>query len=90
MYFILSRAKNQLKALTISVKFNKFIKFYERWENNSLKVCKTNKNAPSAIKNIDIWLTGSAGSNQSLRKSRQIAFLFGSFIDDVPKSNKRC
>lgn len=52
MYFILSRAKNQLKALTISVKFNKFIKFYERWENNSLKVCKTNKNALRAIKTL--------------------------------------
>ena len=52
MYFILSRAKNQLTALTLSVNFNKFIKFYERWENNSLKVCKTNKNALRAIKTL--------------------------------------
>lgn len=52
MYFILSRAKNQLKALTISVKFNKFIKFYERRGNNSFKVCKTNKNALGTVKTL--------------------------------------
>ena len=52
MYFILSRTKNQLRIHTLSVKFNKFINFYERWENYCPKVCKTNKNASSEIKTL--------------------------------------
>ena len=52
MYFILSEMKNQLKNPTLSVKFNKFIIFYERLENYCPKVCKTDKNALAAIKTL--------------------------------------